>query len=408
MCEIVKIYINEAKNLSKTELINHLETFIHGIEIDPILHKKCIDNLNLLTKNLGVVKWDIILGNTLEINKFDGKMDFVVGNPPYIRIHDVKQNIKNFSFSQNAMSDLYLTFFEIGLKMLKKDGILGYITPSSYFNSLAAKTMRKYFIDNKILHKIVDLEHFQPFNATTYTAITILKNSSSMLKYYTYDENNKVPKFEQNLAENDFFINENFYFNVSENIKNILNFNKKSKILVKNGFATLCDEFFICDFEKNEYIIDIVKSSTGAFKRCIYPYDKNANLINFDEISGNLRHYFEENKQKLQNRSLQNKELWWGFGRTQAINDVYKDKIAINSLIRDKNDIKLTFAPNGVGVYGGLYILWNDIKDIEKMLVNDDFMDYVRVLKKYKSGGYYTFSSKDLEKYLNFKKDENG
>ncbi len=33
----------------------------------------------------------------------------------------------------------------------------------------------------------------------------------------------------------------------------------------------------------------------------------------------------------------------------------------------------------------------------------EGFLDYVKLLKKYKSGGYYTFNSKDLELYLNFK-----
>lgn len=192
-------------------------------------------------------------------------------------------------------------------------------------------------------------------------------------------------------------------------MKHLLNFNKKPEILVKNGFATLCDEFFICDvIDMNNCVIDIVKASTGNIKKCIYPYDTDGNLINFDKFSKNLRQYFEKNRQKLQNRSLENKNLWWSFGRTQAINDTYKDKIAINSLIRNKNDIKLTFASSGVGVYGGLYILWDDIKEIEKILINDDFIDYVKILKKYKSGGYYTFSSKDLEKYVNFKRIKNG
>lgn len=32
----------------------------------------------------------------------------------------------------------------------------------------------------------------------------------------------------------------------------------------------------------------------------------------------------------------------------------------------------------------------------------EEFLNYVKALKKYKSGGYYTFSSKDLENYLNW------
>ena len=35
--------------------------------------------------------------------------------------------------------------------------------------------------------------------------------------------------------------------------------------------------------------------------------------------------------------------------------------------------------------------------------INDDFIKYISVLKKYKSGGYYTFNSKELKQYLDFK-----
>ena len=35
-----------------------------------------------------------------------------------------------------------------------------------------------------------------------------------------------------------------------------------------------------------------------------------------------------------------------------------------------------------------------------------DQVNYVKLLKNYKSGGYYTFASKDLEQYLNYKLSE--
>ena len=58
----------------------------------------------------------------------------------------------------------------------------------------------------------------------------------------------------------------------------------------------------------------------------------------------------------------------------------------------------------GSGVYGGLYIL-TDLprKRISDVLLTGDFMDYISLLGKYKSGGYYTFSSKDLKRYLYYK-----
>ncbi|MEJ3568453.1 Eco57I restriction-modification methylase domain-containing protein [Ureaplasma parvum] len=63
-------------------------------------------------------------------------MDFVIGNPPYVRIHNLIKEpnlIKNYLFSNKGMTDLYIIFYEIGIKMLNKNGILCYITPSSFF-----------------------------------------------------------------------------------------------------------------------------------------------------------------------------------------------------------------------------------------------------------------------------------
>ena len=36
-------------------------------------------------------------------------------------------------------------------------------------------------------------------------------------------------------------------------------------------------------------------------------------------------------------------------------------------------------------------------------LMSDDFVAYISLLGKYKSGGYYTFSSKDVKAYLDYK-----
>lgn len=403
MCEIVKIYINEAKkqNFDNKTIKNHLQTYIHGIEIDENLYQNCIQNLQNLTKNIGKISWDITLGDAFLIEKFNNKMDFVVGNPPYVRI--AKNNLlKNYNFSKSAMGDIYLAFFEIGLKMLNKNGILGYITPSSYFQSLSAKNMRKFFIEQNLLYKIVDLKYFKPFEAATYTAITILKNSQKQTEIFDYDTKNLKPIFKTKLSQKDFFINDKFYFS-NQNFKEILQA-KPTKICVKNGFATLADSFFIGDFE-TKFSIKIIKASTQKIQKCIFPYDKNGNLINYeiliqDEI---LKNYYKKYEEKLKNRSLENKNFWWGFGRSQAVKDVYKDKICINSLIKSTKDLKISFAKAGVGVYGGLYILNASLKSVENALKSGEFIEFIEFLGKYKNGGYYTFSSKDLNKFLDYK-----
>ena len=51
-----------------------------------------------------------------------------------------------------------------------------------------------------------------------------------------------------------------------------------------------------------------------------------------------------------------------------------------------------------------MYILTKVPQNIlEQAIFSDDFIEYIKLLKKYKSGGYYTFNSKELELYLNYK-----
>ncbi|MBR7014250.1 MAG: hypothetical protein IKI07_05230, partial [Prevotella sp.] len=104
------------------------------------------------------------------------------------------------------------------------------------------------------------------------------------------------------------------------------------------------------------------------------------------------------------NRNIENNKEWYLFGRTQALNDVSKKKYAINTIIKDKDSIKLEIVPEGKGLYSGLYILTEiEFEEIQKLIVSEDFINYIKLLRNYKSGGYYTFSSKDIEQYLNYK-----
>ena len=115
--------------------------------------------------------------------------------------------------------------------------------------------------------------------------------------------------------------------------------------------------------------------------------------------------YLCENKDKLLDRSLANGSEWYLFGRNQAVKDVDSDKIAINTVIKDINSLKIMNVPKGVGVYSGLYIISKkySYEDIRKILASNDFINFVKILRKYKSGGYYTFSSKELLKFISFK-----
>jgi type II restriction/modification system DNA methylase subunit YeeA len=118
-------------------------------------------------------------------------MNYVIGNPPYIRIHDLKLDYRKYSFTSEGMSDLYLIFFELSIKMLNATGEIIYITPNSFFTSNAAKKFREYLVENNLLKKIINLGHFNPFKGiTTYPAITLIskQNISEEINKISYSE----------------------------------------------------------------------------------------------------------------------------------------------------------------------------------------------------------------------------
>lgn len=422
LVEMVRRYCEVAvkEGISLEEIACQLSVFIHGIEIDPFECKKCISHVSQIAAQFDIhnVKWDIRCKDAMLTHDYDGKMDFVLGNPPYVRVHNVGnslETIKTFSFAQNGMTDLYIVFFELGLKMLNSQGVLGYITPSSYFNSIAGEAMRQYLIRHNLIEKIIDLKHYQAFTATTYTAITILKKAKtdSIVSYYQFDEKNRIPYYIDTLTPDDFFIKKNFYFSNKENLrllKKIFNNLGHCDIAVKNGFATLCDPVFIGDFSfKSKYIIPVIKASTGRRTSIFYPYDKNSKLIAESELQQDIElyRYLLDRKELLVKRSIDKfaNNFWYAYGRSQAINDTYKNKISISTLVRTPEDLKIIDAPSGIGVYSGLYIIGSkiDAASVKKMLLTEEFITYISLLGKYKSGGYYTFSSKDLKAFIDYK-----
>ena len=306
------------------------------------------------------------------------------------------------------MTDLYLSFFEIGINMLNKTGKLCYITPNSWFTSKSAKEMRDYILNKNMLYKIADMGHFQPFdNATTYCAVTCLsRENQARFDYYEY---NKEFVYKRNLSLYDCYINNKFYFSDSNSLNLLKNITRNSEksLCVKCGFQTSADKIFIGNLPFDDYTIDVTKSTTGKISKCFYPYDKNGNIIDIEELFKNdkIKNYLLNNKSELLkiNRKIDT-DKWWAFGRVRAIADVNKQKISICNIIKTTDDLKINQVDSGCGIYGGIYILSKfSVEKIKTVLMTKEFFDYVKLLKNYKDGGYYSFSAKDLECYLNYK-----
>lgn len=367
-------------------------------------------------------------------------MDYVIGDPPYVRIHNPNSlygNVRSYSFAGKGMTDLYMAFFEIGFNMMDGRGRMCYITPNSWLTSKAAEKMRQYIVRERNLMSLTDLEHFQAFgNVTTYTIISLFsKNNNNKnngtekdaFDYYRFNGNTGERELIGNIPTDDSCINSCLYLSDREHLSLIRRIKTEripyiKYVTVKNGLATPADNVFMGkDVPHSTITTRVLKASNGRWHNALYPYDEKGKLLNPDTALADptVREYLNAHKEELL-KGGPDLPTFYGYGRTQALTDTYKENTAINNLARDKADMRIEHARKGEGVYGGYYIIANtqtsnatsnhDVttEDIERILMTDEFMEYVRALKKYKSGGYYTFNTKDAEQYINTKLNEQG
>ncbi len=173
-------------------------------------------NRSLLSASKSIMAWDLIEGNSEASRKLVQKVlvnegwdkvessaiaatwvrtgdfleqpqaiqiaDYVVGNPPYVRLEEVDPiKLAKYRATLKTMggrSDLYIGFFEIALQMLKPNGVLGFICADRWMKNQYGKKLRQmitssYSVDaTLILH---DVDAFEE-EVSAYPAISILRN----------------------------------------------------------------------------------------------------------------------------------------------------------------------------------------------------------------------------------------
>lgn len=111
-----------------------------------------------------------------------GKADFVVGNPPYIRLEDVPdQRMRLYREDHPSMvgrSDIYVGFFERGLGSLTSGGVLGFICADRWMRNQYGRELRKLVADRFSMDFVATMHDVDAFEeqVSAYPAITILRN----------------------------------------------------------------------------------------------------------------------------------------------------------------------------------------------------------------------------------------
>lgn len=424
---IVERYIDDARvhGLSDEDICIGLSKHICGVEIDPIQHKKCIQNLDKLARHKGLskVEWNIINKDYLRW-KCNEKFQFVVGNPPYITYQELDEKDRiyirqNFDICEKGKFDYCYAFIEKSIGCLDSEGKMAYLIPSSIFKTVFGEKLRAFI--KPYLQEIHDYTQDKMFdNALVKSAIMILDKAANHNDMVYYDVANKekfiIPL--ANLSKKWFFTKNNTsgtrrfgdYFQVAHVVATLLN---EAYVLKKENYQET-NNFYQCNGKNIEKAIVRETATPRSLRykkveKIIFPYDyKGGKLVRytsqqFSTMFPGAETYLNDFREQLDERESDKNALWFEYGRSQALAGLNRRKLLISTVITEK--VAVYILRKKCIPYAGMYIVPKannktyKLEDAKKILESDEFMKYVQDVGIHINGTSLRITSKDIENF---------
>ena len=107
--------------------------------------------------------------------------DFIIGNPPYVRLEDIPEETASVYRSayptMRGRADLYVAFFEAALRQLKTRGVCGFICADRWMRNQYGAELRQLITSAYSVEVLLSMHQANAFDdeVDAYPAITVIR-----------------------------------------------------------------------------------------------------------------------------------------------------------------------------------------------------------------------------------------
>jgi len=418
--------------------VDALSDAIRGYDIDPrhveatrvaltrALHRHDLpEHLSVELPKRWIQQADFLLTNR------SSSFDFIVGNPPYVRIEQLSSELQSVYRKRFATlfdrADLYVAFIEQSLSLLSRDGRLGFICADRWILNRYGAPLRKLITENFSIKTYVDLHQASPFetDVIAYPAIFVVQNSEqSQVSVYRMSEGTPeeclgirqsptVNTSPVDIYEKWFHGEEPWILTPPDRLRLLRSLEDKFPLLeetsarVRIGIATGNDATYIvrsgADIEPDRLIPLVMRADIRGGQ----VFDGDRFVINTYDSGGpislekfpRLRRYLDSHASKLKSRHIATKSTAW----FKTIDRPYPDMVPKPKLlipdIAGSNEV--VYEDGHFYPHHNLYFILSDEWDLEVLgglLSSKVALFFIWSYAVKMRGGYLRFQAQYLRK----------
>jgi methylase of polypeptide subunit release factors len=143
-----------------------------------------------------------------EVFQQHGGFDVVIANPPYVRHEEIKEfkpALKRTFECFTGTADLFVYFYERGVKLLRPGGAIALITSNKYYRAGYGEKLRGFLPRELTLHQLIDFGDAPVFEAIAYasilTGVRSAPASDASVLGYTWEKDVAFDRIAQIVAE---------------------------------------------------------------------------------------------------------------------------------------------------------------------------------------------------------------